>query len=96
MRNLYIIVHEDEVKAEHDEGVTFSVRAYCEIQEIKRACDFRNVNGDPNKIPDDLPPPAECRVHVCGSSLADCIPKQIRALEEAGYKPAISRSASIY
>ena len=96
MKDLYIIVHEGEVKVEHNFGVTLSVRAYREIQEIKQTHDYRNVDGDPTKIPADLPTAKECRVHVCGSSIAVCIPQQMEALEKAGYKPRLSRSASIF
>lgn len=96
MKDLYIIVHEEEVKLEHDEGVTLSIRAYREIQEIKKMYAYQNVEDDPTKIPDNLPSPDECIIHVCGSSLAVCIPKQIEALEKAGYKPKLSRSASIF
>jgi hypothetical protein len=95
MRIIYIIVHEEEVKTEHDFGLASSIKAYREIQEIKRDYDFRNVE-DQTKIPDDLPPPGECEIHVCGSSLAACVPKQMEALEEAGYKPILSRSASVF
>lgn len=96
MKDLYIIVHEEEVKIEHDYGVALSVRAYREIQEIKRMYDYRSVNGDPTIIPDNLPPPIECSIHVCGSSIAVCIPQQMEGLEKAGYKPRLSRSASIF
>ncbi len=96
MKDIYIIVHEEEVKVEHDECVALSIRAYREILEIKRMYSYRNIDGDPTKIPPDLPPAEECRVHVCGSSIAACIPQQIEALERAGYKPRLSRSASIF
>ena len=96
MKDIYVIVHEDEVKAEHDFKIALSIRAYREIQEIKGIYQYRNIDNDPTKIPEDLPSANECRIHVCGSSLANCIPKQIAALEKAGYKATISRSASIY
>lgn len=96
MKHIYIIVHEEEVRVEHDAGVTLSVRAYREIQEIKRDYVYRNLDGDPSIILEGLPPPAECRIHVCGSSLANCVPRQIEALREANHEATVSRSASIY
>lgn len=96
MKDIYIIVHEEEVKIEHDCDVPSAKSAYHRIEEIKQMCAYRSIDDDPTKIPDDLPPPEECRLHVCGSSLAACIPEQMEALEKAGYKPTLSRSASIF
>ena len=96
MKPLYIIVHESEVECESDFGIASSVKAYREIQRIKQEHEYRNIDGDPDIIPSDLPHPDKCSIHICGSSMAVCIPRQIRALERAGYKTHLSHSASIF
>ena len=96
MKSLYVIVHEEEVRIE-TQWVASSVKAYREIERIKRYEDFRNVDGeDPTVIPSDLPKPDECKIRVCGSSIAVCIPQQISALEKAGYDVELYRPASIF
>jgi len=94
--HLYVIVHEQEVNDELGWGVPSSIKVYGEIQEIKQMYAYRSVDGDPTVIPADLPAPSDdLLVHVCGSSLDVCIPKQLEALQRAGYNAKIS-SASIF
>jgi len=96
MKNLFVIVHEKEVEAEI-QLLASSVLAYREIQRIKREEDFRSVDGeDPTVIPSDLPNQDECRIYVCGSSIAVCIPQQIDALKKEGYDAELYREASIF
>lgn len=96
MKRLFIIVHEEEVKDEYDTGLASSIKAYREIQAIKKEKDFRSVDGDPTKLLLDLPSPSECEIYICGSSIAVCIPQHIEALKKAGYHVKLYRPASIF
>lgn len=96
MKPIFVIVHEYEVKDEHDFGLASSVKAFREIQAIKEEEDHRIIDGDPTIIPQNLPSPEKGRIYVCGSRIDICIPKQITALEKAGYNAEIYMPASIY
>ncbi len=96
MQSLYIIVAEAELKEEHDLRIASGVVAYRKLLRIKESHPYRNVDKDPEQIPADLPKPQDCRILVCGTSLVDWIPRQVRALEKTGYSPEIDRTASTF
>jgi len=87
MKSLFVIVHEGTASYKNP-------KVHREIKRIKRCEEFRVIDGDPQKIPEDLPSANEYEILVCGARTDVCIPAQIEALEKAGYRVRIYMPAS--
>ena len=93
--DIYIIVHEEDVARQAKARIGRAKDVFAEIQRIKSEEQFREVTGEPDVIPGDLPPPSQCRIHVCGSSVAVCLGVQRTVLMSAGYTTFLHWKGSV-
>ncbi len=95
MKDIYVIVHEADVNSSVNVGLEEAISAQTEIARIKIEEETRLVDGRPILIPQNMPPPDDCKVYVCGSATRVCVEIQKLALVKEGYNATVHKPGSV-